>query len=1200
MKLRKGLRVLLWIVAGLGVAGVGLYLLRWPLLEGTIRAKLSELVGTQLKADADVKSLSGSLLWSITAKDATLKARPGGPIRSATADRVHVVYGFLGSGEPSLTVESARIVLAASDGPAPPLHETIRNVVSVLRSLRFSGTVRAKRVDVVLPDGRVLALEEGTLDHATWSLTLRTEGFGAIEGSATLRLDGSFTFEGKAAEGPIRSARIDLGSGRERCPMSVTTELLGHPLTWSGTATFDKDRLSRAEGELSVKEGKARTVADFTTGRIDSDVDAVVTINEEFKGDLAVTGRLEGPIAGPVDSWTLREGTVKTHGANFRTFGIDEAELQLGKGSLAEVPFHANARSGDDRADAGGLFRWKAGKPDFDASVRATVADPTRWLALLPKPPDLKASQVQVEGKVSLHQDAVAFDGSGSIGEGSYQTLTWKSATVRGTVAPERIELLEGSIAGSAFAPSIAVSGKLEGDTFLIRLKAGADEADLGGRIAKDGGFEGRVRIDGPLDWAKSQGIPLPAWLKPVHLAGKVTREKDDTRVLLDITGGDMSLAPSASIRRNEKEWWIALAPGTLTMPSRRVEYSAVLLKVSPEKISADNLQLACSDPELSGRLSGSVGWDAKETKITFVAAETLYRKIPLETLVARATLDHASGEIRPQLRWGKEDGDHLRIQGVWGGEVDLTAELVARDLEHRPLLKSLLPSVALVGAVSLDARVTGTPEEPAVNGSLSLTRITTADLPALTLVIPIRTEGKVLKFWGAEEQTAYGRIEIDGTVPLPGSDVPVGITVRVVSRDFTPLLDRMLPQTRIWIPRGELSVEMNLAGPLGKAVLTGRADFYAESWRPPAPLPEATALRMVARLDEAGVVVDMADGLLGKAPFWASGRWDLFRPGKPLNLWVTAQQALVVDDPLVRLRVTPDAELTWAEGKSLKLTGRLEVPLVIYHREFSAAVPGGRTAARQVATPRLRLIPAESGGFLIPGIEGLDMLEIDLRVKSTGEVRIENSVVGVLVSVDGQLGGTPTEPALSGTIRSRERRGEVKLAPGVFMRIESAEAFLPEAPGRSPTIQFQGRVGTGEGAIQILVNGPMESPSLALKSDPPMPQKDLLSRLAFGLGTGTVSGETGVATLAVLLYEQAQNKWPDADSKESFLDRLRPSVIPGESTQRRVPWELPPTGTVRSTSLRTEYVYNSYFSIIAETNREGDVGGDLKFRIRF
>ena len=103
------------------------------------------------------------------------------------------------------------------------------------------------------------------------------------------------------------------------------------------------------------------------------------------------------------------------------------------------------------------------------------------------------------------------------------------------------------------------------------------------------------------------------------------------------------------------------------------------------------------------------------------------------------------------------------------------------------------------------------------------------------------------------------------------------------------------------------------------------------------------------------------------------------------------------------------------------------------------------------------------------------------------------------------------------------------------------------------------------------------------------------------GLGMGAVSSETGVATLAVYFYSQTQDNWPSADRRESFFDKFRPTVVPGDtSQQRRVPWELPPQGTLRSTALRTEYIINNYFSIVAETNREGDVAGDLRLRIRF
>src|SRR6185295_2089155 len=114
---------------------------------------------------------------------------------------------------------------------------------------------------------------------------------------------------------------------------------------------------------------------------------------------------------------------------------------------------------------------------------------------------------------------------------------------------------------------------------------------------------------------------------------------------------------------------------------------------------------------------------------------------------------------------------------------------------------------------------------------------------------------------------------------------------------------------------------------------------------------------------------------------------------------------------------------------------------------------------ARQIAAPRLRLIPGETGGFIIPGIDGLQGRELELSFATTGEFRIENSAIGVLLTAEGQLTGTAFEPALSGVVRSKADRGEVKLAPGNFLRIVSLEALFPDEVGKSATIRFQGRV---------------------------------------------------------------------------------------------------------------------------------------------
>lgn len=1207
MKLPKGVRILLWS-AGFLVAGAALlYLLRWPLLGGTVRAKAAELVAREIQADVDLGDLGGSLLYGVYARKITLRPRPGSPFRSAEVDRANVSYGLFLSGEPSIEIDGARIVLALKEGPAPPAHETIRDVVSLLRSLRFPGAAAATNVELVLPDGRTLKVDRASLDHASWTVSLRTEGFGAVSGSATLAPDGALTFDGRATEGPVRSAKIEMGPGADLASLRIMTELANlpllanHPLRWEGSAFFEKNRIVRVEGELTVKEGRAHTRVDLLTGRVEADVDAVFAVDQELKGDVAVTARAEGPMIGPKEAWSLREGRVKTRGAKIRTFTIDDADVMLGGGSLSQISFKGAARSGQDQVRAEGLFRWPGKDPEIEATVDASAADAAPVLKLLKEPPALVCRDLRAGGKFLLREAAVSFDGDVTAGEGEFRKIKWTGLSFKGSLRADRIEAREIIVTGTPYAPRITASGKLEGETLSLKFASDKDQGEIGGRYRANGDFDGRLRLDGPMEWlGPAFGIALPKNIVPIRAEGKVVNEKDDAVVMLEVTGsGGFSMSLSAKVRRNNDDWLVAVSPGTVTLPERRISYEAFVFALSPGRASLENVKLACTEPELSARLSGTAEWTPRQTKLVFRMLETKVRGTPIEPLLARVTIDRNTDEKVVHLRWGREDGDHLLVTGRWGKELDLHAELRAGDLK-RPLVQHFLPSVELTGSIALDAHVTGVAEEPQVVGTLNLSKVSTAGLPPLSLVIPIRSTKDTIRVWSVAEKTPYGALTIEGTIPTRSLDAPIDLSLRILTDDLSPLLDRMTPQARRWIPRGGLAAEAWLRGSPRTPELGGRAEFVALRWKPPPPLGEATDLRIVAQLDGGGISFEMVDGLLGQGPFWAQGRWEAFRPGTPLTLWITAWDALAVQDPLARIRVKPDVVLRWVAGSAVRLSGRVEIPLAIYHREFTASTPGARPA-RQVSPPRLRLIPGETGGFLIPGIEGLEGVELDLSFVTTGECRIENSVIGVMFHAEGHLAGSPTEPALSGVFRSRENRGEVKLAPGHFLRIESFEVVLPEEVGRNPSVRFQGRVGAGEGAIQVFVDGPLDNPSLVLKSDPPMPQKDLLARLAFGHGSGALSREAGVAAVAIYIYEQAKEDWPSADRKEGFFDRFRPTVVPGDtSLQRRVPWELPPAGTLRSTSLRTEYVYNSYFSIVGETNREGDVAGDLKLRIRF
>ena len=143
--------------------------------------------------------------------------------------------------------------------------------------------------------------------------------------------------------------------------------------------------------------------------------------------------------------------------------------------------------------------------------------------------------------------------------------------------------------------------------------------------------------------------------------------------------------------------------------------------------------------------------------------------------------------------------------------------------------------------------------------------------------------------------------------------------------------------------------------------------------------------------------------------------------------------------------------------------------------------------------------------------------------------------------------------------------------------------------------------IGQGDGRISVILNGPISLPRLNLQSYPPRPQQELLARVAFGQAPGALSGTGALGTLAVKVLEQISDDWPEADPEESLLGRLKLSIVDEEVLSQRVsPWELPPIGTVQGTRVKTEYLLNSFLSVIAETDEDGNVSGDLKVRWNF
>lgn len=553
----------------------------------------------------------------------------------------------------------------------------------------------------------------------------------------------------------------------------------------------------------------------------------------------------------------------------------------------------------------------------------------------------------------------------------------------------------------------------------------------------------------------------------------------------------------------------------------------------------------------------------------------------------------HGQGRIHgsladPPSRWTVSKG-FLRVTSAKVGGCLLNGELTFEQgtLEH-------LPWRAEVGCGDDRARADGF---IAWQSGFGLEAHVTVDARDLTPYRDLLPEGLKAEASGIHLE---GRAELGSSGPLFEGALKIGKgRVSGVSWNSVAWGGRLTPHEavtcRLQIDGVPQAPSISLRG-----TIQASADYRTLDFNVAGSGAQAT-FEAKGRLDDRGVEVAMLEGRLDHGPFRGSGRWDFRDASNGVRFHVVGENALVLSDKTGRVRLSPDVRIRGDAKTGWKVEGSAEVPALFFYGELGDPQAARTGKAKQAAAPKLKLNPAVGGGFRLPaGLEGGDRVALDLELRTTREARIENSALGALVRANLRLGGTLAAPSISGTVSART--GEVKLATGVFLRIERLDLTLPREEGHAATIYFKGRSGKGEGSITVVMTGPLDDPVLTLSSNPPRKQEELLAVLAFGQAPGAVSGQDALGTLAVKVFEQATDAWPKAEPSEGFWSRLSLSTASENApdAEKRVPWQLPPTASARGTIVRTEYLLNSFLSVVVESDREANVSGDLKVRFHF
>lgn len=981
-----------------------------------------------------------------------------------------------------------------------------------------------------------------------------------------------------------------------------TAEKIVRTLRFTGRATL-------VEGVAVLPDGLRITVAE---GRLDGD-------DVQARGRIPGFGDIEASRRGEVLEATATEGPVRrarVEGGRRFSARIDGHDVEA-TGTIEYGPDDTLLRAEADATAALGRARVSAdfltGRVEARGEIVVDIDDPVRAKVSVsghvagPLFGPLRAWKVDEAvaraGRVAwrnLELEEARVD----VPDATFDALTWRASARRGG---DRFEG-EGTLKG----------GRVEGEARATLESSAPYYPDL---PAKDVVIRGRFRADGGFFFAgRIETGPGRFW---TSLAGDVSVTPDAVEVpaLLvkglphfpeALVSGTVDLHPArirASARAGES--WASFE-GTLEDGRFAADVdglqgrgriakdgAAVRLSVEPGEVRgirhgtmdvriaegrATLEETLVEGLEASGRLSGSVAWTGDLVSGDLRLRSILFRGAAFGTAAARFRREK---DVDIDALWAVEGGVGAELKGRWGAANDLRLRARVPDLST-PWARRFV--AGLRGSLSVDARIGGSAERPEVEGGLSLAGIAVENAAPFSLEIPLRSEGRRIALALPATPTPYGRLTFDARIPLPGAEEPLEGRGRLDS-DTLPVFAPFLPEAlRPYVPAGELRVEGSIRGREWSAA----AALSAPILRPPEPFAPVKDLQATATIDRSGLKVDKIWGRMGGATFEASLRRDSAGATRGT---LRGTELLAVSTRLSHIRVSPNVDFLWEPGQRARLTGALTVPLALIHEEPGSPGSGGGGGG-ELAVGGLRLRPARGGGVLVPGLPGMEEVALDLEVATTGEVRVENSVVGAMLRAKGRLRGTLAEPGASGEVEATS--GEVKLPAAIFVRIETARVTIPPEAGADPSVHFVGRVGKGEGSIEIRVDGPLARPELNLSSDPPATQQDLMARLAFGHPPGQVEG-AALGAFALRLFEQYTAGWPQARPSENVLSRLKPTVLneTGEDPVRR-PWELPSGRTARGMVVRTEYLWSPHFSVVGEADREANVGGDIKLRLRF
>jgi len=458
----------------------------------------------------------------------------------------------------------------------------------------------------------------------------------------------------------------------------------------------------------------------------------------------------------------------------------------------------------------------------------------------------------------------------------------------------------------------------------------------------------------------------------------------------------------------------------------------------------------------------------------------------------------------------GELEGESLRA--AFSGQVDL--ELL------QPLLRKKFQKLG--GAVSLEAKVSGTMKRPLLDGTLAIARPVNA-VPAgfdSAIAVPsgvVHLRSDAVELRDLAVSVAGATLRLKGRVGLGAKFLPTSLALQVNGEVSAVLLESLVPDA-VSDVSGRARIDAQVSGTLDQPKLSARIGLgeiqmrlrgfsgkvAVESGTIELASQELFLREVKLRINDDGRLLIGAGARPGRMrivslrPKLVLGKVDLPLKGERL---VYRSTDIEIDDLSFALELTGDLQ------NSLSLGGDVRLVSGRYIQDFNVR--------NLVLSPRIN--ESASRPFW-EGVPLLENLELGLRVRTLGDGFIvqNNLAPEIFLQVDLLVGGTLSAPTLAGDVRPTDGRFHIPVLRGDFELTPNVNhiTFVPTkslAAGDTPELNLDATnllsdAFGNEHTVQMRITGPINQATIDLSTTEGLDRNQTIMLLLSGRTSEDIS----------------------------------------------------------------------------------------------